>query len=274
MHRIDCFQEWVIIGNGLQVAFSRYHLTYGLGFCMGSGMDTEQIRTLPKLVGKPLGRPKGSKGKAAIVADVPARVAGKDTPGKHKLIYSLHLAGELPQAIAKQAGVAVETVRSVIKLGDRTLSAENRNFLIDMVRTTFVKTMDSHNMISNNHIVAFRATQIRRDKAIQDLEALKQGSQAAAGLLKRIASYDSALRIIGRELTSCNKAFVELLVRMGVPHHSPTTTNGSHTDGSADNNFYDSMPLAEAEIETMKTVEKQLTYLKKQVKLRKVEKDD
>lgn len=225
--------------------------------------ESGRLPNTGQLPRKRVGRPKGSKnsgpGKPAKKSKGTARKSGVETPAKHSLIYSLHLAGEVTRDIARKADVVIETVRVIIAKCDKALVEDEREILIDIVRDSFVRAMDNHKMITSEHTISFVHTQLERDKA-----KTERDRQAC----------EVRLRTIGRELISANKAFVDILCRMGVPQSGTPTTNGSHTDSSTDTNFYDTLSIKEADVLLIKTVEKQLTYLKGQKKQREKEKSD
>ena len=185
------------------------------------------------------GRPKGSKGKKkrpvsaveepSINLDInqlkltnkahkdnaKPLIANQDQDSRLQRITSLYLAGKSPTQIKKITSYGIKSIRNTINIINNIYIYNNKDNLIELLRDSFLRIIDSNKMINSDLVQEYIELNIHLD----DKDSLSE---------REYSKYSKSRLAVGKSITENNKMLIDMLSRMGVPDVQSSNTAGSH----------------------------------------------
>ena len=192
-------------------------------------------------------------------------IKSPDTSRKErKQIFALYLSGvEVPE-IAKQFEKKENTTGNIILALKKELESLSHDKIIALVQNEVIRIIDCHQLISAYLMEQYvrgqkeldrRTRKIEQFQGVVDIDTQGQAygaphnkqrtnkpgalSKERMALNKDITLLEAKLIMLGKEVTYQNKAFVDMITRIGVPRKQGERGTESHTLPSAGTGFGD-----------------------------------
>ena len=171
-----------------------------------------------------------------------------------KRAATLHLAGLDRNNIARQLGIGTATCNKWLNEIDKTAQSVTGELLHSVVAREFLKHIDLQQFTILELVAQVATYQAKRD-------SIKAKSSIDSPPTKALIETDKAIRSVLRDVTGVQKAFTDMIVRMGIPRTDDGKEKGTHPHAPA---LVELPDLSREEVveRTLESLERQAAYIR------------